>query len=67
MRDDMKLRESKAKECMIDASKIAEELHNEQELTGVHENDCKLLESKMKDLQVFNITRSFAVLINQNV
>ena len=53
MKDDMKLRESKAKECMIDASKIAEELHNEQELTGVHENDCKLLESKIKDLQVF--------------
>ena len=52
MRDDMKLRECKARECMIDASKIAEELHNEQEQTGVHENDCKLLESKIKDLQV---------------
>ena len=56
MRDDMKLRECKARECMIDASKIAEELHNEQEQTGVHENDCKLLESKIKDLQV-NILR----------
>ena len=37
---------------MIDASKLAEELHNEQEQTTLHENDCKILESKLRELQV---------------
>merc|ERR1719225_646447 len=36
---------------MIDASKIAEELHNEQEQSGVIENERKLLESKLKEIQ----------------
>lgn len=42
----------KAKECMIDASKIAEELHNEQDQSGVFEAENKLMESKLKELQV---------------
>ena len=42
----------KAKDCMIDASKIAEELHNEQDQSGILEADNKLLESKLKELQV---------------
>merc|ERR550532_2757629 len=36
---------------MIDASKIAEELHNEQEQAGVIENERRLLESKLKEIQ----------------
>ena len=52
MKDDLKLREMKAKDCMIDASKLAEELHAEQEQAGVLENDGKLLESKLKEVQV---------------
>ena len=52
MKDDLKLRELKAKDCMIDASKLAEELHSEQEQAGVLENERKLLESKLKDIQV---------------
>ena len=52
MKDDLKLREMKAKDCMIDASKLAEELHGEQEQAGVLENERKLLESKLKEVQV---------------
>ena len=52
MKDDLKLRELKAKDCMIDASKLAEELHGEQEQAGVLENERKLLESKLKEIQV---------------
>ena len=52
VKDDLKLREMKAKDCMIDASKLAEELHGEQEQVGVLENDRKLLESKLKEVQV---------------
>ena len=52
MKDDLKVREMKAKDCMIDASKIAEELHNEQEQAGIIENERKLLESKLKEIQV---------------
>ena len=52
MKDDLKMREMKAKDCMIDASKLAEELHGEQEQAGVLENDRKLLESKLKEVQV---------------
>lgn len=51
VRDDLKEREMKAKECMIDASKIAEELHNEQDQSGVFEAENKLMESKLKELQ----------------
>ena len=52
VKDDLKLREMKAKDCMIDASKLAEELHAEQEQAGVLENERKLLESKLKEVQV---------------
>ena len=52
VKDDLKERDAKAKDCMIDASKLAEELHNEQEQTTLHENDCKILESKLRELQV---------------
>lgn len=52
MKDDLKLREMKAKDCMIDASKLAEELHGEQEQAGLLENERKLLESKLKEVQV---------------
>ena len=37
---------------MIDASKLAEELHGEQEQAGVLENERKHLESKLKEIQV---------------
>ena len=40
---------------MIDASKLAEELHSEQEQSGVLENERKLLESKLKEIQVIII------------
>ena len=40
---------------MIDASKLAEELHGEQEQAGVLENERKLLESKLKEIQVIII------------
>ena len=52
VKDDLKLREQKAKDCMIDASKLAEELSGEQEQAGLLENDKKLLESKLKEIQV---------------
>ena len=58
MKDDLKLRELKAKDCMIDASKLAEELHGEQEQAGVLENERKLLESKLKEIQVIIIAIS---------
>jgi len=51
VKDDLKLREMKAKDCMIDASKLAEELHGEQEQAGLLENERKLLESKLKEVQ----------------
>ena len=43
---------------MIDASKLAEELHGEQEQAGVLENERKLLESKLKEIQVIIIATS---------
>ena len=52
MKDDLKLRELKAKDCMIDASKLADELHAEQQQAGILENDRKFLESKVKEIQV---------------
>ena len=52
VRDHLKEREMKAKDCMIAASTIAEELHNEQENSGILEADRKILENKLKDMQV---------------
>ena len=43
---------------MIDASKLAEELHGEQEQAGVLENERKLLESKLKEIQVIIVATS---------
>ena len=43
---------------MIDASKLAEELHSEQEQSGILENERKLLESKLKEIQVIIIATS---------
>ena len=37
---------------MIDASKMAEELHSEQEQSGIFERERKALETKVRDLQV---------------
>ena len=37
---------------MIDASKIAEELHVEQEQSALYEQERKLMDNKVKDLQV---------------
>ena len=48
----MKDRERKARDCMIDASKMAEELHVEQEQSALFENERKALELKVRDLQV---------------
>ena len=45
-------------DCMIDASKLAEELHGEQEQAGILENERKLLESKLKEIQVIIIAIS---------
>jgi len=49
---DLKEREIKARDCMIDASKMAEELHSEQEQSGIFERERKGLETKVRDLQV---------------
>ena len=49
---DLKEREIKARDCMIDASKMAEELHSEQEQSGIFERERKALETKVRDLQV---------------
>ena len=43
-------RESKAKSNMIEAAKIAEELHMEQQLTEGLVNEIKILETKVKDM-----------------
>merc|ERR1712241_1225025 len=51
VRDHLKEREMKAKDCMIAASTIAEELHNEQEHSGILEAERKILENKLKDMQ----------------
>ena len=53
VKDHLKEREMKAKDCMIAASTIAEELHNEQEHSGILEAERKILENKLKDMQVF--------------
>eukprot|EP00092_Neocalanus_flemingeri_P016779 GFUD01018148.1.p1 GENE.GFUD01018148.1~~GFUD01018148.1.p1 ORF type:complete len:1458 (+),score=511.32 GFUD01018148.1:400-4374(+) len=50
--EDLKERERKARDCMIDASKMAEELHLEQEQSGIIERERNALESRVRDLQV---------------
>ena len=52
MKEEVKHREAKARECMIDASKLAEELHAEQEMSSHLESERKMLESKFRDTQV---------------
>merc|ERR1712111_58765 len=47
----MGLSEEKAKKSMIDATRLADELRNEQELAQGYERDCKLMECQLKDLQ----------------
>ena len=47
----MNARDLKAKNCMIDASKIADELHEEQQMSTALENEKKLLEVRAKDLE----------------
>ena len=44
--------EDKAKNAMMDAAKLAEELRNEQENTGRLEQDRKMMEARIKDLQI---------------
>jgi myosin heavy chain 6/7 len=50
--EELKEREIKARDCMIDASKMAEELHLEQEQSAIYERERKALETKVRDLQV---------------
>ena len=52
VKEDLGERETRAKDCMMDASKIAEELHCEQEQSGLLENETKSLESIVKNLHV---------------
>ena len=52
VKDDLRERETRAKDCMMDASKIAEELHCEQGQSGLLENETKNLESIAKNLHV---------------
>jgi len=52
VREEVKDRELKARDCMIDASKIAEELHVEQEQSALYEQERKLMDNKVKDLQI---------------
>merc|ERR1712111_116083 len=47
----MGLSEEKAKKSMIDATRLADELRNEQELAQGYERDRKLMECQLKDLQ----------------
>ena len=51
----MKIREVKARDCMIDASKMAEELHLEQEQSAIYERERNAFETKVRDLQVKNL------------
>lgn len=54
--DDMKMEtmmtEDKARKAMMDAARISEELRMEQDLTHRLENDRKMLDAQVKDLQV---------------
>ena len=43
--------EEKAKNAMVDAARISEELRQEQECTQAHERDRKLLDCQLKDMQ----------------
>ena len=54
--DDMKneamMSDEKAKHAMMDAAKLAEELRSEQELVARLEQDRKIAEAQIKDLQI---------------
>ena len=44
--------DEKAKDAMLDAAKLAEELRNEQEHVARVEHDRKIAEAQIKDLQI---------------
>merc|ERR1711962_1128257 len=46
-----RLSDEKAKKCMVDAARLAEELRQEQEIAQVFERDRKLFEVQLKDAQ----------------
>ena len=52
VREELREREARAKDSMMDASKIAQELHSEQEQSGMLENETKNLETVVKNLHV---------------
>ena len=63
VREELREREARAKDSMMDASKIAQELHSEQEQSGILENETKNLETIVKNLHVSQLRRTF--IINQ--
>ena len=52
VKEDLRERETRAKESMMDASKIAQELQAEQEQSGLLESETKNLETIVKNLHV---------------
>lgn len=50
------LAEDKSRMAMMDAAKLAEDLRMEQDNTQRYEQDRKMLESQVKDLQVENVS-----------
>lgn len=50
------LAEDKSRMAMMDAAKLAEDLRMEQDNTQRYEQDRKMLESQVKDLQVKDIS-----------
>merc|ERR1711923_111643 len=51
MSSEAQLSDDKAKEAMVDAARLAEELRGEQEMAQVYEKDRKLYECQLKDMQ----------------
>jgi len=52
MRNEAMLADEKAKRSMLDAAKLAEELRNEQDHTSRVEQDRRIAEAQIKDLQI---------------
>ena len=51
MANEANLCEEKAKRAMVDAARLADELRSEQELAQAYDQDRKLLECQVKDMQ----------------
>ena len=66
VREELREREVRAKDSMMDASKIAQELHSEQEQSGILENETKNLETIVKNLHVSRLRGTLDYILKRN-